>query len=96
MLLRRSYMEFLQLYFSSKMNVSITTNCDVLRQKIQAFLKTIFYYLFLDDTCGFGGKIFIMLEVGQESEECCVAGLSWAVEVSGFPLLACSPQSGAG
>lgn len=42
--------------------------------------------------------MFIMLEVSWESrEECCVAGLPWAVEVRGFPLLACSaPEWGRG
>lgn len=42
--------------------------------------------------------MFIMLEVSWEShEECCVAGLPWAVEVRGFPLLAClAPERGRG
>lgn len=42
--------------------------------------------------------MFITLEVSWQShEECCVAGLPWAVEVRGFPLLACSaPKWGRG
>lgn len=42
--------------------------------------------------------MFIMLEVSWESrEECCVAGLPRAVEVRGFPSLACSaPEGGRG
>lgn len=65
--------------------------CFITLDKDKSFFEDYFLMSLLDNTCGIGGKAFIIPEVSWESgEQCCVSRLLRAVEMRCFLSVGCS------